>query len=56
MSEVKTFFKDKIVQKPSFEIKPTLGSDPGVPGNTTGSPAGNVSPKELPSNTLKHGK
>jgi hypothetical protein len=55
MSEIKTFFTDKIVSKPSFEIKPTLGSTPGAPGNTTSVPSGSVGPKELPKDSLKHG-
>lgn len=51
---IETFFKDKVAPEPSFEIKPTLGSDPGAPGNTTSVPSGSVSPKELPKDTLKH--
>lgn len=55
MAGIKDFFKDAIVSPPSFEIKENLGSTPGAPGNTTSVPSGNVTPVELPKDSLKHG-
>lgn len=51
MSEYKTPFKDAICDssKPSFNILPTLGDTPGMPGNSANQGvSGTVKPVELP--------
>lgn len=56
--DIKTPFKDYIVPKPEFTVKPTLGSTPGQPqgGSADAGVSGTVKPKELPKNSLWHGK
>ena len=55
MSDVKTFFKDKVAPVPSFTIKPTMGTTVGQPGNSADSGVSQtVKPMPLPDNSLWH--
>ena len=55
MSEVKTFYKDSAVPKPSYVVKETLGTNPAAKIPSEGNITGTVTPKELPINSLKFG-
>lgn len=57
MADIRTPFDDAIVKRSGgFDIAPTLGDDPcaKIQGGPPG-PAGSVTPKELPFNSLKIG-
>lgn len=59
MSNYDTPFKDKVASEMPFSIIPTGGNDPAKAGQVDPAnavPHGRVTPKELPSNQLFHGK